>query len=219
MLGLDKAVQSLRKSKTYASQIPQIEAALGIKLDDLAALAGSEMSIYGTESGIGVLIKAQDAAKTKTTLDKAVKLLAAQLNGKSKPVSVAGVSATELTFGTTKIDYGVKDGNLFLVTDASALPGSAKLSSDPAYKAAATGLSVPASNLGVVYLDFAKLSALSKSSIARSGGTILKGLGGSSTSASGASANLSNIAGLSSLLGYATANGDKVEFKAMLATK
>jgi hypothetical protein len=221
-LGLDKAVQNLRKSKKYASQIPQVEAALGVKLDDLAALAGSEMSIYGTESGIGVLIKAQDAAKSKTMLDKAVTLLAAQLNGSSKSVTVGGVQATELTFGTTKIDYGVKDGNLFIVTDASALPGSAKLSSDPAYSAAAKELSIPASNLGVAYIDFAKLSALSKSSIAKSGSSIVKSLGGSSgakANSSGANKNMNTLEGLSSLLGYATANGDKFELKAFLSVK
>lgn len=221
-LGLDKAVQNLRKSKKYASQIPQIEAALGVKLDDLAALAGSEMSIYGTESGIGVLIKAQDAAKSKAMLDKAVTLLAAQLNGSSKSVTVGGVQATELTFGTTKIDYGVKDGNLFIVTDASALPGSAKLSSDPAYSAAAAELPIPASNLGVAYIDFAKVSALSKSSIAKSGSSIVKSLGGSSgakANSKGANTNMNTLEGLSSLLGYATANGDKVEVKGFLSTK
>jgi len=209
-LGLDKAVQNLRTNKKYASQIPQVEAALGIKLDDLAALVGSEMSIYGTESGIGLLIKAQDAAKSKAMLDKAVTLLAAQLNGTSKPVSVGGVQATEVTFGTTKIDYGVQGGNLFVVTDASALPGSSKLSSDPVYKAAATELPIPASNLGVAYLDFAKLAALSKS-----GSSIVNSLGSSSSS----KANLNNLDGLSSLLGYATANGGKVEIKAFLSTK
>ena len=209
-LGLDKAVQNLSKNPKYSSQIPQIEAALGVKLSDLAALAGSEMSIYGTESGIGLLIKAQDAAKSKAMLDKAVGLLSAQLNGSSKSVTVAGVQATELTFGTTKIDYGVKDGNLFVVSDASALPGNSKISSDPVYNAAATELPVPASNLGFAFIDFAKLASLSTS-----GSSIVKGLG----SSSGANTNLSQLEGLSSLLGYASASGDKVEIKALLSTK
>ena len=213
-LGLDKAVQSLKNNSKYSSQIPQIETALGIKLDDLAALAGSEMSIYGTESGIGVLIKAQDAAKSKAMLDKAVTLLSAQLNGSSKQVTVGGVQATEVTFGTTKIDFGVKDGNLFLVTDAGALPGTGKLSSDSAYSAAAAELPVPASNLGVAYLDFTKLAALSKS-----GGPIVGSLSSSLGSSKSANANLNNLEGLSSLLGYATANGDKIEFKGLLSTK
>ncbi|MHB8060713.1 MAG: hypothetical protein ACYDHO_07775, partial [Gaiellaceae bacterium] len=43
-LGLDKAVQSLKNNSKYASQIPQIEAALGVKFDDLDAQAGSELS-------------------------------------------------------------------------------------------------------------------------------------------------------------------------------
>ena len=209
-LGLDKAVQALRNSSKYSSQLPQMEAALGVKLDDLAALAGSEMSIYGTEAGIGLLIKAPDAAKAKTMLDKAGKLVVLQLRGSTKSVSVGGVQATEITFGTTKLDYGVKDGNLFVVTDAGALPGNAKLSSDPAYNAAATELPVPASNLGVAFIDFAKLTALSKS-----GSSIVKSLG----SSSGANTNLSGLEGLSSLLGYASANGDKVEIKAFLSTK
>jgi hypothetical protein len=213
-LGLDKAVMNLRNNSKYSSQIPQLEAALGIKLDDLAALAGSEMSIYGTESGIGLLIKAPDAAKSKTMLDKVVALLSAQLNGSSKSVSVGGVQATEVTFGTTKIDFGVKDGNLFIVTDAGALPGNTKLSSDAAFSAAATELPIPASNLGVAYVDFAKLAALSKSS-----SSIVGSLSGSLGNSSSAKANLSQLGSLSSLLGYATASGDKVEVKAFLSTK
>jgi hypothetical protein len=209
-LGLDKAVKNLRNSKTYGSQIPQMEAVLGFKLDDLAALAGSEMSIYGTESGIGLLIKAPDATKSKAMLDKAAALLAAQLNGSSKPTTVGGVQATQLTFGKTSVYYGVKDSDLFVVTDASSLPGSTKLSSDPAYKAVAAELSVPASNLGVAYVDFAKLVALSKS-----GSSIVSSLGSSSST----NTNLSDLEGLSSLLGYATANGDKFELKAMLSVK
>jgi hypothetical protein len=142
-------------------------------------------------------------------LDKAVTLLSSQLNGSSKATTVGGVQATELTFGTTTLYYGVKDGNLFIVTDASALPGNAKLSSDPGYKAAAAELSIPSSNLGVAYIDFAKLAALSKS-----GSSVIKSLG----SSSGVNANMSNLEGLSSLLGYATANGDKIEFKGLLST-
>jgi hypothetical protein len=213
-LGLDKAVQNLSKNPKYSSQIPQMEAALGIKLGDLAALAGSEMSIYGTESGIGVLIKAPDAAKSKKMLDKAVALLSAQLNGTSKSVTVGGVQATEVTFGTMKIDFGVKDGNLFLVTDSGALPGSSKLTSDPVYSAAAAELPVPASNLGVAYVDFAKLAALSKSS-----SSIVGSLSSSLGNSKSASTNLSQLDGLSSLLGYASASGDKIEVKAFLSTK
>jgi hypothetical protein len=208
-LGLDKGVKNLLSSSKNASQVAQVEAALGIKSSDLVSLAGSEMSVYATGSGIGILIKAADATATTAMLDKAVTLLSSQLNGSSKATTVGGVQATELTFGTTTLYYGVKDGNLFIVTDASALPGNAKLSSDPGYKAAAAELSIPSSNLGVAYIDFAKLAALSKS-----GSSVIKSLG----SSSGVNANMSNLEGLSSLLGYATANGDKIEFKGLLST-
>ena len=213
-LGLDKMVENLRNNKQYGSQIPQMEAALGIKLDDLAALAGSEMAIYGTESGVGLLVKAPDPAKSKAMLDKAIALLSAQLNGSSKSITVGGVQATEVTFGTTKVDLGVKDGDLFVVTGASALPGSSKLASDPAYSAAATELPIPASNLGVAFVDFSKLAALSNS-----GSPIVGSLSSSLGSSSSTKANLSQLEGLSSLLGYASANGDKVEVKAFLSTK
>ena len=212
-LGFDKAVTGLSKNSKYASQIPQIEAALGVKLTDLAALVGSEMSVYGTESGIGLLIKAADANASKAMLDKAVALLATQANGSSKSTTVGGVQATEVTFGTTKIDYGVKDGNLFVVTDAASLPGATKLSSDSAYSAAASELTIPSSNLGVGYIDFTKLATLAKS-----GGSIVSSLG----SSTGTNANLSNLEklkGLSSLLGYAVANGNKFELKGFLSVE
>ncbi len=212
-LGFDKAVTSLSKNSKYASQIPQIEAALGVKMTDLATLAGSEMSIYGTESGIGLLIKAADANASKAMLDKAVALLASQANGSSKSTTVGGVQATEVTFGTTKIDYGVKDGNLFVVTDAASLPGATKLSSDSAYSAVASELTIPSSNLGVGYIDFTKLATLAKS-----GSSVVSSLG-SSTGTNANLSNLKNLEGLSSLLGYAVANGDKFELKAFLSVK
>jgi hypothetical protein len=212
-LGLDKAVLALRKNAKYGKQIPQIEAVLGIKLEDLAALAGSEMSIYGTTSGIGLLINAPDAGKSKTMLDKVTKLLSAQLSGASKPVTIGGVAATSLKLGTTTLYYGVKNGNLFIVTDANALPG-AGISSDPVYAAAAKALPIPASNSGVAYVDFANIAQLAKS-----GSSLVKSaskLGGSSTTKM--STNL-DVQGISSLLGYIVANGDKLELNALLSVK
>ena len=212
-VGLNKAVLSLRKNAKYGSQIPQIEAVLGVTLEDLAALLGSDMSIYGTTSGIGLLIKAPNPTQSKAMLDKLVKLLSAQLSGASKPVSIGGVAATELTLGTTKLYYGVKSGSLFIVTDVNALPGSG-ISGDPVYAAAAKALSVPAANAGVVYVDFAKITQLGKS-----GNSLVKSvgkLGGSSTTKM--SSNL-DLQGVSSLLGYIVANGDKIELKALLSAK
>jgi len=212
-VGLNKAVLSLRKNAKYGSQIPQIEAVLGVTLEDLAALLGSDMSIYGTTSGIGLLIKAPNPTQSKAMLDKLVKLLSAQLSGASKPVSIGGVTATELTLGTTKLYYGVKNGSLFIVTDVNALPGSG-VSGDPVYAAAAKALSVPAANAGVVYVDFAKITQLSKS-----GNSLVKSvgkLGGSNTTKM--SSNL-DLQGVSSLLGYIVANGDKIELKALLSAK
>ncbi len=212
-LGLDKAIVNLRKNAKYGSQIPQIEAALGVKLEDLAALLGSEMSIYGTDSGIGVLIKAPNAAQSKAMLDKIVKLLSAQLSGSSKSASIGGVTATELTLGTFKLYYGVKNGNLFIVTDANALPG-AGIASDPIYAAAAKALPVPAANSGVVYVDFAKFAQLSKS-----GNSVVKSVGKLGGSATTKMSSSFDPQGLSSLLGYLVANGDKVELKALLSVK
>jgi hypothetical protein len=212
-LGLDKAVLTLRKNATYGKEIPQLEALLGVKLEDLATLLGSEMSIYATNSGIGLLIKAPNATQSKAMLDKVVKLLSAQLSGASKPTSIGGVEATQLTLGKMKVYYGVKSGNLFIVTDANALPG-AGISSDPVYAAAAKVLPVPASNAGVAFIDFAKLDQLSKSSnsVVKSVGS----LGGSSTAKMSSSFD---PRGVSSLLGYIVANGDNVELKALLSVK
>jgi hypothetical protein len=213
-VGLKKAVLDLRNNTKYGSQVPQIEAALGVKLEDLAALVGSEMSIYGSGSGIGLLFKAPNPAQSKAMLDKAIKLFSAQLSGASKTVSVGGVQATELTLGKMKIYYGVKDDNLFIVTNANALPGAGKLSSDPVYSAAAKALSVPASNVAVAFIDFAQLAQLAKSS-----DSVVKGLGslgGASTTQMGSGFD---PRGVSALLGYIVANGDKVELKAMLSVK
>ena len=214
-LGLDKAVMGLRNNKKYASQIPQIEAAMGIKLQDLANLVGSEMTVYGTQSGIGILIKAPDPAKSKAMLDRVVKLLGTQLGGGAKSVTIGGVSATELTISKTTIYFGVKDGDLFFATDASALPGSAKLTSDPTYSTATAALSVPSANLGVAYLDFAGIAKLGKSPIVKSLSSSLSSLGSSSSS----TVNAKQLSALSALLGYAVGNGTQVELKAILTLK
>jgi hypothetical protein len=209
-VGLDQAVTNLRDNDKYRSQIAQIEALLGMKLEDLAALAGSEMAIYGGSSGIGVLIKAPDAAKASALVEKVGALMSAQSGGQSQKVTVAGVQALELTFSNIKVYLGIDNGNLFLTTDANGLLGSGKLTSDQAYTTATGALSVPSESLGVLYVDFAGLATF-----AESNSSLLQNFGGSSTVTS----SMSNLEGLSSLLGYATASGDKVEFKAMLATK
>ena len=75
-------------------------------------------------------------------------------------------------------------------------------------------LPIPASNSGVAYVDFANIAQLAKS-----GSSLVKSaskLGGSSTTKM--STNL-DVQGVSSLLGYIVANGDKLELNALLSVK
>ena len=220
-LGLDKAVTNLRSNAKYGSQVTQMEAVLGVKLEDVAALAGSEMAVYGTGSGIGLLIKAPDPAKATLLIDKVVALLSAQLGGKSKTLSVGGAQAHQLTLGKTTLYVGVKGSDLFLATNPAVLPGTSQLSSDPVYAAAAKALPVPDANAGVAYVNFEQLAALSTSNdpLVQSLSKLLKSsvtqLGGSSTQLN----TDPDLQGLSALLGYIVANGDKVELKAQLTVK
>ncbi|MGD0205229.1 MAG: hypothetical protein ABSB57_02125, partial [Dehalococcoidia bacterium] len=152
--GLDKSVTNLVNNPKYASSVTQIQTLLGIKLKDVAAIARSDMAIYGTSSGVGVLIKTPDPAKASVIVNKAVTLLSSF--GKVKKVSVSGVSATELSLGNTApihLYLGVKGRDLFVTTDVTTLPGGSKLSSDPVYSAATKALPVPSANDGVLFID------------------------------------------------------------------
>ena len=145
-LGLDKVFNK----EATGSQLGTAETALGITSDQISGLLGSEMALYGTESGFGLLIKAPQADKLLATIDRVALLAGAQAGVTVNPVTIAGISAKELVIRGIHVDYGVENGNLFFVTDAASLPGSAKLSADPVYSAAAKQLNVPGSKRGGV---------------------------------------------------------------------
>ncbi len=210
-LGLDAQVQKLRNNDQYGSQIAQFEALLGLKLEDLAALAGSEIAVYGSETGLGLLIKAPDPDKVLGALDKLVTMLA---SGKApQATTIAGIQVKELTLGQFKLYYGAAGGNIFVATDQASLPGSKKLADDAAYSAAAEKLGLPDSAVAVFYVDFERLPQLIEGL-----GTTFQQFGASvSTEITG---SLKGIEGFDSILGYVAAGTDnEVDFKAELALK
>jgi hypothetical protein len=205
-LGLDKAF-----SRTYGSQLGPAVAALGITSDDISRLLGSEMALYGTESGFGLVIKDPQSQKLLTAIHRLVTMAGARFGLTTNPVTVGGVKAQELRIQSARIDYGVENGNLFFVTDEASLPGTAKLSDDPVYSAAAKELSIPSSSAGVFFVDFSRLPAL-----VRSAPSLLQLL---SSSTSTTPRNPSSLRHLSSLLGYISGNGNQVELKALLTLR
>jgi hypothetical protein len=201
-LGLDKAV-----TKALGSQAASL-AALGLTSDDISSLLGSEMAIYGTQTGLGLLIKAPNSDKVLSLIDR----LAAMAGGQVRvtPITVAGVSAKKLQIGAVGIDYGVENGSLFFITDEASFPGTSKIADNPVYSAAAKELSIPSSTAGIFFVDFSKLGTLIQNveSLAQS-------LGSSSTTVP----NLSSLQNLSALLGYISGKGDTIEVKALLTLR
>lgn len=209
VFGLDKMVRDLRNNDQYGSQISQFETMLGLTLEDLAALVGGEIAVYGNDKGIGILVKTAQPNKVLGALDKVAGMVG---GGGATPTTIGDVQAKKLALGAFQIFYGTSEGNLFIVSDETTLPGSAKLTGDASYSSAAEAMDIPDQAAVVFYLNFPQLSKLIETM-----SSLFQSLGASGTS--GMTEITSSLEGYDTVLGYAAANGDVIEFKASVTVK
>lgn len=161
--GLKSALDQVGKSvPNFQKQKAQLEQALGFTVDkDLLPLFADEgaVAVYsGTPiPTVDVVLTVSDATKAASILDRLGALANLAGGGAVKPVTIGGLAAKQLSFGSFSIYYAGFDGKLAISstdTGLAALHGSGtKLSADPLYKDARTAASVPDSTNGFLYVN------------------------------------------------------------------
>jgi hypothetical protein len=235
---LEREISKLSDDARLGPALIQLEA-LGIKLDDIAGLAGGEIAVYltstgfipapanakinprsglvVTEPGVTALFTGPKAAAALPAVEKLASLLATQMKGGVRSVTVAGVRAKEITLGTMRVFIGVKNGALFITTNPAGLAPARKLGANPAYVRAEKALAVPKETAGVLFADLsnpAEIAGLISSLSAAQGsnGTMVPFLG--VTVAKG-----SKPTGASVLLAYLLAAGDRLQIKGIVTVE
>jgi hypothetical protein len=214
--GLDSALSQLRSNPSLQQQLPQVEQALGVTLDQLAALFKNEVALYvraGTPiPEITLVSKVDDTQQALATIDKLATRAGAFVGGAApKPVNVAGVAAKELTIGGRfSIFYAAFDGKLVITSAQTGISGlkesGPRLADDATFKDATSAAGMPDETSGFVYLNLKDSIPLLESLAQLGGQTIPSDVGG-------------NLQPLHAFVAYAKSSGDEASFTAFLQVK
>ena len=214
--GLDSGISQLRSNPALSQQLPQLEQAMGVTLDQLAALWKNEIAVYVRQGTpipeITVVSKVDDTQAAMATVDKLVARAGAFAGGSApKPVTVGGVSAKELTIGGRfSIFYAAFDGKLVITSAQTGISGlrdsGPRLADDATFKDATSAAGMPDATSGFVYLNLKDSIPLLESAAKLGGQTIPSSVGG-------------NLSPLNAFVAYGKSAGSEISFTAFLQVK
>jgi len=175
--GLDEALEKLSNDAKIGPELARIENYLGLKPDDLTALARSEIAVFTGklgpvgenaiavdrrtgritgQAGLGLELRGERASETARKIQKGLPALASFLKGGARRISLNGVSAQELTLGALRFFIAATDGKMFLSTDETVIGHKQTLSSTLVFRAAERALPLPAENAGVLFAELGR---------------------------------------------------------------
>ncbi|HEX6699553.1 MAG TPA: DUF3352 domain-containing protein [Gaiellaceae bacterium] len=214
--GLDAAITQLRSNPALSQQLPQIEQALGVTLDQLAELFKNEVAIYVRQGTpipeITLVSKVDDTRAAMATIDNLATRAGAFVGGsRPKTVNVGGVTAKELTIGGRfSIFYAAFAGKLVLTSSETGITGlrdgGPRLKDDATFKDATSAAGMPDSTSGLFYLNL------------RDGIPLLEGLARLSGQSIPSSVS-GNTAPLRAFVAYGKSKGSETSFTAFLQVK
>jgi hypothetical protein len=210
--GSKQSLAGLRSNPALGQQLPQIERALGVSLDQIGALFRNEVAIYVRQGTpipeISLVSLVDDEAAARATLNRLTTRLGALTGGAPKATTIDGVAARQLVVGGRFSVYtAVFDGKLVVTTAPGGISGlrdgGQKLTADPVFKSAKSAAKLPDSTTGFVFLNLKDAIPLLQN-LAQLGGQQIP------SQVSG------NLAPLRSFLAYATKDGSETRFTAFL---
>ena len=172
--GLDETVQKLSGERKTGLELARVERYLGLKPDELAALARGEIIGFADRleaggedtvavdpqtgkvaglAGLGLELRGQGASSTARKIEKGLPALASYLEGGAQRVSLNGVGAEELTLGALRFFVAGAGGRMFLSTSPNLIGYVPTLSSSAVFRAARRALGLPARNAGILFAD------------------------------------------------------------------
>jgi hypothetical protein len=214
--GTDSAISQLRSNPALQQQLPQVEQALGVTLDQLAALFKNETAIYVRQGTpipeVTLVAKVDDEQQAFATVDKlATRAGGFAGGGAPKSVTVGGVAAKELTIGGRfSIFYAGFDGKLVITsaqTGITALRDSGpRLADDATFKDATSAAGMPDATSGFVYANLKDSIPLIQGVAQLGGQSIPSSVGGT-------------LAPLHAFVAYGKSEGSETSFTAFLQVK
>jgi hypothetical protein len=214
--GIDQAISQLRSNPTLQQALPQVEQALGVTLDQLAALFKNELALYVRQGTpipeITLVSKVDNTGQALATITKLVTRLGAFTGGAApRSVNIAGVSAKQVTIGGRfSIFYAAFDGKLVVTSAQSGIAdlrqSGPRLKDDANFKDAKSAAGMPDSTSGFIYVNLKDSIPLIESAAQLGGQTIPSEVGG-------------NLAPLHAFVAYGKGGGTETSFAAFLQIK
>jgi len=207
--GTADQLKKLESNPQTAKSLQQLQATLGVSLDDLLALIRNEVGFY-LRPGAGIpefslALSPSDKTAALSTLDKLAAKVAALTGGK-----VTSGTVRTIDFGQFALHYGLA-GDQVLITSGlngiSDFGGSeSKLPDSADFKEAKSAAGMPDSNGGFIYLDIKNAIPLIEGFAALSGQPLPPNVAG-------------NLRPLRSFVAWSAGSGDSRTFDAFLEIK
>jgi hypothetical protein len=212
--GGDQFTQQLRQNPAVQGQLGLVQQALGVSVDQLAALVSGEGVIYA-HSGVlfpevTVVLDQENPDAALRTVNTLATRVAALFDGKVSNAAIAGVGgAKKIDIGApVSIFYGIVDGALVISDATGAFRGSAPtpITDDPVFQKASDAADRPEESAGFVYVNIKDAIPLIQGLAEASGTTIPPEVS-------------QNLAPLVSFMAYGTADNGVTTFSALLQAR
>ena len=207
--GISDQLKKLESNPQFAQSLQQLEAMLGVSLDDLLELVRNETGFY-LRPGAGIpefslALTPSDTAAALATLDKLAAKVASLAGGKFTPGTVR-----TLDLGQFALHYGTSGDHVVITSGINGITdfggSGSKLPDSADFKEAKSAAGMPDSTGGFVYVDLKNAIPLIEG---------FAGLAGQSLPPSVAG----NLRPLRSLVAWAAGSGDSRTFDAFLEIK
>ena len=207
-------LKQLESNPEFRRGLDQLQATLGVSLDELLGLLHNEVGLY-VRPGAGIpeltlALETKDEAATLRTLDKLAARLAILSGGKVSTEQQAGHTVKTVDLGRFAVHYGAVDGKVVITSGVAGIAeygGSGEKLPDSAdFKEAKSAAGMPDANGGFVYVDLKNAIPLIEG---------LVGLAGQSPPAD----VTENLRPLRAILAWSAGSGDLRTFDAFLEIK
>jgi len=207
--GTADQLKKLESNPQTAKSLQQLQATLGVSLDDLLALIRNEVGFY-LRPGAGIpefslALSPSDKTAALSTLDKLAAKVAALTGGK-----VTSGTVRTIDFGQFALHYGLAGDHVLITSGLNGISdfggSESKLPDSADFKEAKSAAGMPDSNGGFIYLDIKNAIPLIEGFAALSGQPLPPNVAG-------------NLRPLRSFVAWAAGSGDSRTFDAFLEIK
>jgi hypothetical protein len=158
--GTTDQLKKLESNPTFEQTLQQIQAALGVSLDDILALLHNEVALY-VRPGAGIpevtlALETKDQAAALSTLDRLAARLAAMAGVQVQPGTQGGHDVKTIDLGQIAIHYGGLGDKVLITSGINGIAdygSGSKLSDSADFQQAKSAAEMPDSTGGFFYLD------------------------------------------------------------------